>query len=74
MVCSIEHEGHQSSRKEISFMTSEPLVQIQNNFTELFLMMLSTKIAQTGFILGRGIPPFFLRSPIILRGMGDNFV
>ena len=25
---------------------SEPLVQIQNNFTELFIMMLSTKITQ----------------------------
>ena len=25
----------------------EPLIQIQNNFTELFLMMTSTKIAQT---------------------------
>ena len=25
----------------------EPLVQIQNNFSELFLMMASTKIAQT---------------------------
>ena len=24
----------------------EPLIQIQNNFTELFLMMPSTKIAQ----------------------------
>ena len=34
----------------------EPLVQIQNNFTELFLMMASTKIAQTvslGLIQGR---------------------
>ena len=33
----------------------EPLVQIQNNFTELFLMMASTEIAQTvllGFIKG----------------------
>ena len=28
--------------------TSEPMVQIQNNFTEMFLMIPSTKIAQKG--------------------------
>ena len=44
-----EQRGCHSSRKEMSLMTfpPEPLVQIQNNFTELSLMMVSTKIAQT---------------------------
>ena len=35
----------------------EPLVQIQNNFTELFLILASTKIAQTISLgLIRGLP------------------
>ena len=44
---STEQKGHQSSRW-IYLQTEsppEPLVQIQNNFTESFLMMPSTQIA-----------------------------
>ena len=54
-------KGCQSSRWEMSFnilMTfPEPLVQIQNNFTELFLIMPFTKIAQMGQLRWTKGPP-----------------
>ena len=52
--------------------SSEPLVQIQNNFTELFLMMASTKIAQMvqpGWIKG---PPELLINNTSSRTTGPN--
>ena len=42
-----EQDGCQSHRKEIHRLTTfplEPLVQVQNNFTEMFLTMPSIKI------------------------------
>ena len=47
MVSSAEHRGHQSFRLEMSLKTiPNSHVQIQKDFTELFLRMHSTKIAQ----------------------------
>ena len=47
--CSPEHKGHQSCRYEISLNSiCSKVDQIQNNFTEMFLIMLSIKIAQMG--------------------------
>ena len=48
MVWSTEQRDRQSSKKEILLMAPphEPLVQIQNDFKKLFLMMYSTKIVQ----------------------------
>ena len=41
----------------------EPLVRIQNNFTELFLTMASTKIAQTVSLgLKQGLPELQMRN------------
>ena len=51
LFCSTEQEGRKSFRKEIFQKASPPesLVQLQNNFTELFLLIPSTKIWQTCF-------------------------
>ena len=35
------------AKKYFKMTSSEPIVQIQSNFTEMFLIVLSTKIAQT---------------------------
>ena len=48
IICSTKQRGCQSSRSEMSFndIFSWTMVQIQNNFTELFLIIPFTKIAQ----------------------------
>ena len=64
-------EDCQKSRKEIFYTTSpEPLTQIQYNFTELFLMMHSTKISQMVPHHWSVILRWGTQGPLVLKSVG----
>ena len=61
----IEKGAARTLDKKYILMTfpPEPLVQIQNNFTKLFLMIASPKIAQSSFVV---VDFLFIVTPIVI--------